>query len=140
MEFGASHAWYYYRIDRWESMYDAYTGYYLGQKRKKLNAPDGFNMQRLDAAFVSDNSIFGFASPLSGHRGRIQVEKYFGDFGHFTTYADFRKYFRISPITLAARVIQYGRYGRGAEDGMLYPLYMGYPWSVSYTHLTLPTN
>jgi len=130
MEFGVSHAWYYYRIDRWETIYDSYTGYYMGQKRKKLDAPDGFNMQRLDLAYVTDNSIFGFASPLSGHRSRFQVEKYFGEFGFYTTYLDFRKYFRIKPVTLATRVLQYGRYGRGAEEGMMNPLYLGYPWFI----------
>jgi len=130
IEFGASHAWYYYRIDRYETIYDSYTGFYYGQTKKKLDAPDGFSMQRLDAAFVSDNSIFGYASPLSGHRSRIQVEKFFGKFGHFSTYIDYRKYFRIKPITLAARILQYGRYGRGAEEGILYPLYLGYPWFI----------
>ncbi len=130
MELGASQAWYYYRIDRWETIYDAFTGYYMGQRRKKLDAPDGFNMQRLDIAYVTDNSVFGFASPLSGHRSRLQIEKYFGEFGFFTTYVDLRKYFRIRPLTLAARAVQFGRYGRGAETGMMSPIYLGYPWFI----------
>ena len=33
----------------------------------------------------------------------------------------------IRPVTIAARVLHYGRYGSGAEDQRLYPLFVGYP-------------
>ena len=31
------------------------------------------------------------------------------------------------PVTIAARVMHYGRYGSGSEDPRLYPLFVGYP-------------
>jgi len=41
---------------------------------------------------------------------------------------DFRKYVMpLRPFTLAARVLHYGRYGSGAEDPRLAPLFLGYP-------------
>jgi outer membrane protein assembly factor BamA len=30
-------------------------------------------------------------------------------------------------VTIAARVLHYGRYGSGGEDSRLYPLFLGYP-------------
>lgn len=130
VEFGASQSWYYYRIDRWHSYYDLY-GRLIGQDREKLDAPEGFNIRKLDAAFVTDNSIFGYASPLQGSRSRFQVEKYFGDIDFFTGLMDYRKYFRIRPFTLATRFYHYGRYGGGDRNNrILSPLYLGYPWYV----------
>jgi outer membrane protein assembly factor BamA len=42
--------------------------------------------------------------------------------------ADFRQYLMpVRPVTLAARVMHYGRYGSGAEDPRFRSLYIGYP-------------
>lgn len=128
-ELGASQSWYYYRIDRWESFYDLY-GNLIGQTREKQPAPKGFNIRKLDAAFVTDNSAFGYASPLKGSRARIQIEKYFGEFNYFTALVDYRKYFQIRPFTIATRLYHYGRFGAGSESNLVAPLYLGYPWYV----------
>src|SRR5436309_9652512 len=41
---------------------------------------------------------------------------------------DFRQYVMpVRPLTIAARVMHYGRYGSGGEDQRLSPLYLGYP-------------
>ena len=129
VEFGVSQSWFYYRIDRWHSYYNQFGGL-VGQSREKLDAPDGFNIRKLDAAFVTDNSIFGYASPLQGSRSRFQVEKYFGEIDFFTALVDYRKYFRMRPFTLATRIFHYGRYGSNIDSRILSPLYLGYPWYV----------
>ena len=42
--------------------------------------------------------------------------------------ADFRQYFMpVRPVTVAARVLHFGRYGAGAEDPRLGSLFLGYP-------------
>src|SRR5262249_58406568 len=42
--------------------------------------------------------------------------------------AAFRRYFMpVSFYTLATRVMHYGRYGSGADDERLFPLFIGYP-------------
>jgi Tol biopolymer transport system component len=129
VEFGASQSLYYYRIDRWEYFYD-YYGRFIGQSREKQDAPKGFNIREIDAAFVTDNSTFGYASPLKGSRSRFQIEKYFGEFGFFTALIDYRKYFQIRPFTVATRLYHYGRFGAGSETRSIAPLYLGYPWYI----------
>jgi len=42
--------------------------------------------------------------------------------------ADYRRYFMpLRPFTIAVRAMHYGRYGGGAEDSRLTPLFLGYP-------------
>jgi outer membrane protein assembly factor BamA len=41
--------------------------------------------------------------------------------------ADYRRYLMpVRPFTLAFRFMHYGRYGAGAQDSRLYPMYLGY--------------
>ncbi|PYQ31850.1 MAG: peptidase S9 [Acidobacteria bacterium] len=92
------------------------------------------NLTKASSAFVGDSSIYGFISPINGTRYRYEVEALRGDAGtgadshnlNFeTALADWRKYFFKRPVTLAVRGLHYGRYGSGAEDSILTPLYLG---------------
>ena len=94
------------------------------------------NLTKASSAFVGDSSIYGFISPINGTRYRYEVEALRGDTGgsgttgnhnlNFeTALADWRKYFFKRPVTLAVRGLHYGRYGNGAEDPILTPLYLG---------------
>ncbi len=121
-----SSSWYYYRLDRYNNYYLP-DGYPLGGTKEKLNAPEGDNYQQISLAYVADNSYFGMTSPMNGHRSRYQVEKYFGAANIFTTLIDYRQYFFIKPLGLAFRLYNYGMYGSDAEDGVIPPLYIGYP-------------
>ncbi len=128
LEFTASLAFYYFRID-------AINNYYMGQfkvgeSRERLEAPSGFNLQRLNLAYVGDNSYFGMASPIRGQRYRFDVEKYFGRVDMWSTTLDYRRYQFIRPLTIAFRAIHLGRYGKQAENDLFYPLYLGYPGFV----------
>ena len=129
LEAGVSFSWYYYRFERYNNYYNDF-GYRLGVKKEIIDVPKGNNYQKLDLAYVEDNSYFGLTSPMRGHRSRYQIEKYFGvvDFG--AVLFDYRKYFFIKPFSLAFRFYHYGRYGKGAESEMLSPLYIGYPWFI----------
>ena len=69
-------------------------------------------------------------SPLLGHRARFQVGKYFGEVGFYSLLADYRKYFFIKPVGLAFRLYHYGRYGNKAENNIMSPLYLAYPWLI----------
>jgi len=135
-EMGGSLAWYYFRIDAINNYY--LGGYRIGQDRERIDAPPGFNLQRLNAAFVGDNSIFGMASPITGQRYRVGVEKYFGTVDMLVATVDFRRYFHMRPFTLAFRGIHYGRYGKQMRNNLFYPLYLGYPgWIRGYSYSTL---
>jgi outer membrane protein assembly factor BamA len=80
------------------------------------------------AALVYDNSVFGATSPIIGQRYRLDVAPTFGSLDFTTLLADYRRYVMpLRPFTLAGRVLHVGRYGSGADDGRIYPLYLGYP-------------
>jgi hypothetical protein len=79
-------------------------------------------------AFVSDTANFGATSPVAGERYRLEVSPTFGSLNFTGVLADYRRYFMPAPFyTLATRVLHYGRYGSGAQDPRLFPLYLGYP-------------
>lgn len=89
--------------------------------------PGGFtlNLGRASAAFVGDSSTYGFISPVNGTRYRYEIEALRGDLNFQTALADWRKYFFARPVTFAVRGLHYGRYGAGADDSRLSPLYLG---------------
>jgi Tol biopolymer transport system component len=114
-------------------------GYILGQPtgeviQQEVPAPDPLVFFESAAAFVGDNSFFGFTSPVAGQRWRAEVSPTFGSLTFQTLLADYRRYFmmRPGPFTLAFRGLHYGRYGRDADgitaEGMriLSPLFLGF--------------
>ena len=84
-----------------------------------------FNLWTGTAAFVGDNSTFGFISPVRGVRYRHQISTYNGDLNFQTGLADYRRYFYNRPVTLAVRGLHFGRYGEDAESPNLGRLYLG---------------
>lgn len=140
IEAGLSTAWYYYRIDRYHNYYDDF-GIPVAYSKEKMPAPDGNNYQKIDLAYVTDNSYFGMTAPMRGQRARYQVEKYFGVVDFFTGLLDYRQYFFINPATIAFRFYHYGRYGSGSETNLVSPVYLGYPWLIrGYENLSFYGN
>ncbi|HZH72696.1 MAG TPA: hypothetical protein VFD91_09415, partial [Mariniphaga sp.] len=129
IEAGATAAWYYYRIDRYHSYYDDFW-YPVAYSKERRPAPDGNSYQRVDMAYVTDNSFFGMTAPMRGSRSRYQIEKYFGAVNFFTGLIDYRQYFFMKPVTFAFRLYHYGRYGSGSETDLISPIYLGYPWLI----------
>jgi Tol biopolymer transport system component len=93
--------------------------------RETLPGSFTLNFSKASAAFVGDSAVYGFMSPINGTRYRYEVETLQGDLNFQTALADWRKYFFARPVTLAVRGLHYGRYGDGAEDPRLTPLYLG---------------
>jgi len=140
IEAGVSSSWYYYRIDRYHNYFDDW-GYSVGVKKERMPVPGGNNFQKIDLAYVVDNSFSGMTSPLRGSRARYQVEKYFGAVNFFTGLLDYRQYFFLKPVGLAFRLYHYGRYGSGSETNIVSPLYLGYPWLVrGYDNVSFYNN
>jgi Tol biopolymer transport system component len=127
IELSASHAWYYFRQDIFHTYYDRLTGFYAGQDRSRGDTRDGFNLQRVGLGYIGDNSYFGMASPMTGHRYRFSLEKMFGRVDMYSGIADYRRYFFRHPFSVAFRASHFGRYGKDAENDLFYPLYLGYP-------------
>ncbi|MCK4822564.1 BamA/TamA family outer membrane protein, partial [bacterium] len=102
-------------------------GYELLREREKLDAPSSLSFGYASAALVYDSSFFGATSPILGQSYRFEVSPLKGTIDFYTVLADYRRYFMpLRPFTLAFRFLHYGRYGKGAEDPRLFPLFLGY--------------
>jgi outer membrane protein assembly factor BamA len=85
------------------------------------------NLVESTVALVHDTSVFGATSPILGQRFRFDVSPVSGTINYVGALADFRQYVQpFRPLTLAARVMHYGRYGSGGEDPRMIPLFIGY--------------
>jgi len=87
----------------------------------------GLRLGIAGAALVYDTSIFGGVSPITGQSYRLEYSVAAGSLTYSSVLADYRRYFRIRPLTIAGRVLQYGRFGSGGEDSRLQQLFLGYP-------------
>jgi Tol biopolymer transport system component len=107
------------------------TGDVLLDEKQDLPSGKALSFGVGSAALVYDNSFFGATSPILGQRYRLELSPTTGSFGYLGVLADYRKYFMpVRPFTFAARLLHYGRYGKGGEDSRLQPLYLGYPGLV----------
>jgi hypothetical protein len=139
IEFGTGGAYYSYRVDRYSTYYDQY-GNILDYQKHHISRSEyesdpnnngvslkPFTVFNVNTAFVGDNSFFGIAAPLDGFRYRFEAEYNFGTFNYFAPTVDINKYLRVKPVTFAARLYGYGRFG---PNNSLYPLYLGYPFLI----------
>ena len=131
-ESGFSFAHYRFRIDSINTYYSL-GGARIGENRKKIDAPDSYNIGRAYIAFVGDNSFNGITSPLSGYRYRFQIDKMFSELHNWDILIDYRKYFFKKPFSFAFRALHYGRYFGNTD--MLYPLFIGNNYYIrGYTY------
>ncbi len=114
------------RADLETAVIDA-GGNIISDQTQPLISPIALNLFRASAAFVGDSSIWGFLSPVQGTRYRYEVDGITGNLHFMTALADYRKYFFLRPVTFAIRGIHYGRYGSGADDPRIQPIYLGDP-------------
>ena len=105
--------------------FDATTGEQV--LNDKENLPGGRRcISAWPARRSSTTTPLGATAPILGQRYRLEVTPTIGSLSYVGVLADYRKYFMpVRPFTLAARVLHYGRYGSGGEDGRLQPLVLG---------------
>lgn len=139
VEFGGGASKYYYRVDRYSTLYDTlgnvvdYSKTHISNSDYNNDPLNGgtkltpFTVYQVNTSLVGDNSFFGVGSPLNGFRYRIQGEYDFGTYKFFAPTVDLRKYVRVDPVTFAVRLYGYGRFG---NSNGLYPLYVGYPFLI----------
>jgi Tol biopolymer transport system component len=112
-------------------IFDLSTGQLISNQRQQLPAPSPLNLAEASAAYVYDTSLVGPASPLAGRRVRFEVEPAFGNIDFTGVLLDVRQYYMpFKPVTLAGRLLHFGRYGSGSSDTRLNPLFLGYPTLV----------
>jgi hypothetical protein len=139
VEFGGGASEYYYRVDRYSTLYDTsgnilnYTKSHIANNAYNADPLNGgtllkpFTVYQINTSLVGDNSFFGVASPLSGFRYRLEAEYDMGTYQFFAPTVDLREYLRVAPVTFAARFYGYGRFG---NSNGLYPLFLGYPFLI----------
>ncbi len=116
---------------------DTFTGQLVGRNTVDIAdcgedeffgcAPPSMFQTSGSVALVYDSSIFGGTSPIIGQRYRVSVEPSVGTLRYVTVNADFRRYIRMAPFTIALRGLHLGRWGPGSSDYRLGRLYLGYP-------------
>jgi hypothetical protein len=91
------------------------------------------------SALVHDTSVFGSTAPAVGQRYRLELSAAFGDLNYHAPLVDYRRYFLLHPrLTLAGRLLHFGRYGTDAEDPRLGLLFLGRPSLIrGYTAASL---
>jgi len=156
VEFGGGGAEYYYLVERYSTFIDN-SGNILSNTKNQIsnaaynadplnagNVLKPFTIYSLNTSLIGDNAFFGVASPLNGFRYRLEGEYDFGTYQFFAPTIDLREYVRVAPVTFAARLYGYGRFG---NSNGLYPLYVGYPFLIRgyeaqtfYNGSTRPSN
>jgi Tol biopolymer transport system component len=107
------------------------TGRQISDETVTNDLVDPLNFGTAMVAAVSDRSVFGATSPVAGERSRFELSPTFGAVSFTSATADYRRYFApASFYTIAGRALHVGRYGSGAEDSRLLPLFIGYPQIV----------
>jgi hypothetical protein len=107
-------------------VFDRITGQQIGFEEAEPATPDPIRMGVLSAAFVHDQSVPGPTGPVRGRRFRLEASPTFGGFQQTTALVDFRQYaMPVRPLTLAMRLLHFGRYGGAAEDPRLRELFLG---------------
>ena len=100
-------------------------GFNGGTSREDLDAPPSLGLMQGSVALVGDASSFGFTSPISGSRYRIEVTPTTGTLQYQSLLADYRKYVFFKPFTFAVRGLHYGMYGKDAESDRMGALFIG---------------
>lgn len=116
---------------RRQSTYNIDSGALLGRSQSKAPIGGPINVSEVMAAFVHDTSFFGATAPIYGRRYRLQLAESVGTLSYRSALVDVRQYaMPLRPVTIAARAMHFGRYGRDAQSALLVPLFVGYPEMV----------
>jgi Tol biopolymer transport system component len=92
-----------------------------------LDAPPSLALGIAEAAYVGDDAFMGFTSPIAGTRYRFAVSPTIGTLSYQSYLADYRRYLRFGRLTLAARGLGYGRFGRDSDSDRIGAVFLGDP-------------
>lgn len=111
-------------IAQYSQAVDYYTGYTSQVFVDSVYNLPGLNYIAPYAAYVSDNSLFGYTGPIAGRRYRVQVQPVLGGLRWTTLSADYRRYTPLlfNFLTLAWRGLTNVSVG---PDESEFPTYLG---------------
>ena len=111
-------------IALYQRLVDGFTGYGTQFFVDSIVTFPGLNYVAPYAAYVSDNSLFGYTGPIAGRRFRLQVQPVVGGLRWTEFSADYRRYVPLlfNFLTLAWRTQT--SIGVGPDE-MVFPKYLG---------------
>jgi len=106
-------------------VYDAQSGFLVNDPQVKTISSSDVLVAQPTAAYVFDNTIYGYTGPYRGTRYRVSLGTTAGGWMYSQFLADFRRYQQIvGPLTFSSRLLYYGRVGRDANQ---FSVYLGSP-------------
>jgi Tol biopolymer transport system component len=126
LEFSSGYRHVSFAAESRRQVYSLITGQLISDQSIDIPTLDALNMATASTALVYDTSIFGGTSPVTGQRYRFELETTAGSLNYRTFLGDYRKYFQLArPLSIAGRLLHYGRYGGGSEDARLQDIFLG---------------
>ena len=106
---------------------ERYVGGFGGWQRQveQIPSPDAIYFFQTSLAYVGDYTFFGFTSPVSGGRFRLEASPMIGSASYVAVRADYRRYHFLNPVTFAWRALHIGNYG-AEENDIFASQYLGY--------------
>ena len=102
--------------------YDPATGAVLDQRLETQGLGDVAYIQP-SIALVQDNSFALYTGPFIGRRMRLEYAPAFGGWHFHQLLGDLRRYDQlVGPLTLASRLLFFGRFGRDSHE---FPVFLG---------------
>ncbi len=109
-------------------------GQTIAKNKQELQTPPAKYLIHPAVAYVGDWSYTGFTSPVQGKRFRFELEGTAGTLQYISALGDYRHYLFVNSVTLACRLLHYGRYFQDADSDQLTPLQVGYQtWVRGYS-------
>jgi WD40 repeat protein len=117
-ELGAQYSWVDRAVLEYVNVYDPRTGDQSGFRPQSIVDGNSSHLVSPFAAYVSDNTLFGYTGPIMGRRYRFEVAPTFGSWQWVEYTADYRRYDPIlfNILTLATRVQVNARVGRDERE------------------------
>jgi hypothetical protein len=126
VEFSTGYRHVSFDAERRTEIFSLVTGERIGAQTQEIETPGSLDLATGAAALVHDTSVFGGTSPVTGRRYRFEAGATGGDLRYGSFLADFRPYYQIArPLSLAGRLLHFGRYGGDSEDFRLNELSHG---------------
>ncbi|MFL5507308.1 MAG: BamA/TamA family outer membrane protein [Gemmatimonadales bacterium] len=106
-------------------VYDPASGFLVNDPQLRTTSSSSVLIAQPTAAFVFDNTIYGYTGPYRGTRYRFSVGTTVGGWMYSQFLADIRRYQQIvGPVTIATRLLYYARVGRDANQ---FSVFLGIP-------------
>ena len=102
--------------------FDPASGFLLDE-RLQTQGLGAVNYVQPSLALVNDNSISLYTGPFIGRRMRLEYAPAFGGWHFHQFLGDYRRYDQLlGPVTLASRLLFFGRFGRDSRE---FPIFLG---------------